>query len=337
MEHRRTFLAHGTACLGAAALASSLLPAERAVAQSAAPYPNRPIRVIVGYPPNGTTDVVARLIASKLQAQLGQPLIVENRPGADGGVGANAVAKATPDGYTLGIGALGNMALNYALFSDIPYDSRTDFEPLGLLARVTNVFAVRPKLPVRDVAGLIDYFKAKGGGAFASSHPGNGPHMTGELFRMYTGLDLRHAAHKGSAPAMIAVLGGDVDVLVDDLPSVLPFIQTGQLRAIAVSSEAESPSLPGVPSLRQQGLPDLVVDAWFALVAPAGVDDQVKTRIATAITAMAADTQLRSVLNTLGATADVKSAAELRKVIEAERDRWPRLVAQLKAGPSVPQ
>lgn len=318
---KRQFLAVGLAAL------TCVLPLSVA---RAADYPTKPVRIIVGYPPGGTTDLLARLVGVQLQDGLKQSFVIENKPGAGGGIGADAVAKAPPDGYTLGLASAGNLALNYASYPKIPYDSRKDFTALSLLATMPNVLVVSNKTPAKNYTELIAYLKKKEkeGSFFASTGAGNGPHLTGELFKARTGLNLSHVPYQGAGPAITAVLGGEVDLLFDNLPSVLPFIQSGKVRAIAVTSAARVSVLPEVPTLREVGLKDFVVEAWFALVAPAGLDKRAREKIDKTIASLSSNEAFKESIRKLGATPRMTGEAELRALIEQERERWPALVKQ---------
>lgn len=318
---KRNFLIAGLAALGCA------LPLSGA---QAADYPTKPVKIIVGYPPGGTTDLLARLVGQQLQEGLKQAVVIENKPGAGGGIGADAVAKASPDGYTLGLGTAGNLALNYASYPRIPYDSRKDLSALSLLATMPNVLVVNSKSPVKNYAELMAHLKQKDkeGSFFASTGTGNGPHLTGELFKARTGLNLSHVPYQGAGPAITAMLGGEVDMMFDNLPSVLPFIQSGKLRAIAVTSAARVPVLTDVPTLQEVGLKDFVVDAWFALVAPAGLERGAREKLDRAIAGLSANEAFRESIRKLGATPKLSGEAELKTLIELERERWPTLVKQ---------
>jgi tripartite-type tricarboxylate transporter receptor subunit TctC len=319
--NKRNFLIAGSAALACA------LPLSAA---QAADYPAKPVKIIVGYPPGGTTDLMARLVGLQLQESLKQPFVIENKPGAGGGIGADLVSKAAPDGYTLGLGTAGNLALNYVSYPKIPYDSRKDFSFLSVLATMPNVLVVNSKMPVKNYAELIAHLKRKDkdGSFFASTGTGNGPHLTGELFKARTGLNLSHVPYQGAGPAITAVLGGEVDMLFDNLPSVLPFIQSGKVRAIALTSAARAPVLADVPTLQELGLKDFVVDAWFALVAPAGLEKGAREQLGKTIAGMASNEAFKESMRKLGATPNLTGEAELKTLIEYERERWPTLVKQ---------
>lgn len=318
---KRKFLVAGAAAL---AWALSLSPAH------AADYPTKPLRLIVGYPPGGTTDILARLVGAQLQDILKQSVVIENKPGAGGGIGANMVAKAQANGYTLGMGTAGNLALNYASYTNIPYDSRKDFTALSVVASMPNVLVVNNNVPANNYAELITYLKQKekDGTFFASTGTGNGPHLTGELFKARTGLNLSHVPYQGAGPAITAVLGGEVDLLFDNLSSVLSFIQSGRVRAIAVTSADRVPVLPDVPTLQEVGMKDFVVDAWFALMAPAGLDKNAHDKLNEAIASLSANEALKESIRKLGATPELSDGAKLQALIDMERERWPALVKQ---------
>lgn len=296
-------------------------------AAAAAPYPDKPIKIVVGYPPGGTTDLLARALAKELSASLKQPVLVENKPGAGGNVGAAAVVRAEPDGYTLGLGSAGNLALNYVSYKNMPYDSLKDFTHLSLLVTMPNVLTVNNKVPAKTVPELINYLKAKdGGGFFGSTGTGNGPHLTGELFKARSGLHLTHVPYQGSAPAITALLGGEIDLSFDNLTSMLPFVQSGKLRAIAVSSTKRSPSLPDVPTLQEQGMKDFDVNAWFALVGPSKMDKAVAEKIEKAVMALKSNETFIASLKFMATTPVLSDGKTLKSLIELERQRWPALV-----------
>lgn len=319
----KTILANTLCMFAASGLVVGVAKAEN--------YPSKPIRLVVAYPPGGTTDLLARAVANALGANLKQTVVVENKPGAGGNIGASFVASASPDGYTLGLGSAGNLALNYVTYKNMPYDSIKDFTPLSLLVTVPNVLAVSEKTPARTVPELVSYLKNKeGGGFFGSTGTGNGPHLTGELFSNKTGLNLTHVPYQGGAPAITALLGGQVDLAFDNLTSMLPFIQSGKLRAIAVSSAKRSASLPDVPTLQEQGLKDFDVSAWFALMGPANMDKAKVKRIEEAVTALKSDKKFIAVLKSLATTPELTDGEALGKLIKLERTRWPDLMQHIK-------
>jgi len=293
---------------------------------AAAAYPERPIRLIVAYPPGGTTDLLARRLAKELGTSLGQPIVVENKPGAGGNVGAAIVAKADPDGYTLGVGTAGNLALNYVSYKNIPYDSREDITPISVLADVPNVIFVAGKSPIKSLQDLISHVKTSKGTFFGSTGVGNGPHLTGELFKARIGADSTHVPYQGAAPEITALLSGEVDFGFDNLTSSLPFIQSGKLTALAVTSVSRSPSLPQIPTVQEQGISDFDVTAWFALFGPAKLNPEVVEKLEKAIAALKTNKDFLDALAFMGAEPQLSDGGALRELIKMERERWPKLL-----------
>ena len=251
-------------------LASAAALAAPACAAADEAYPQRPITIVVGFAPGGATDIDTRLIAKPLAAILKQAVIVENKAGAGSNIGAEFVAHAPPDGYTLYLGSIAN-AINMTLYHHINYDFNKDFKPIGLTATIPNILVVNPKSPIKNVQDYIAYAKAHPGKlSCASSGTGSSIHLSCELFKMQTHTDILHVPYRGSGPAMADLLSGQVDSMFDNLPSSLPHVQAGQLRAIAVTSAHRIPDQPDVPTLAESGLPDYHVQSWFGLVAPAG-------------------------------------------------------------------
>ncbi len=237
-----------------AAAAAAFAPA----ASTQTPYPTKPVRIVVPFPAGGTTDILARAAAQKLSETWGQQVVVDNRPGAGGNIGAELVAKSPPDGYTLLMGTVGTHAINASLYAKMPYDHVKDFAPVILVAGVPNVLVVHPSLPVNSVQELIAYAKANPGKLnFASSGSGTSIHLSGELFKVMTGVQMTHVPYKGSAPALTDLVGGQVQLMFDNLPSSLPLIKAGKLRALAVTSAQRSPALPDVPTVAESGVPGI--------------------------------------------------------------------------------
>ena len=221
-----------------------------------APYPSKPVKLVVPMAPGGNGDIIARLIGQDLAAALKQPLIIDNRPGAGGNIGADAVAKSPADGYTLVLGAVGTHAINASLYKKMPYDIQRDFTPVTMMASVPNVLVVHPSLPVNSVQELIAYGKKNPGKLnFASSGGGSSIHLSGEMFKSMTGVEMAHVAYKGSAPALNDLLAGQVQLMFDNLPSSLQFIKGNRLRALAVTSTTRSAALPDVPTMVEAGVP----------------------------------------------------------------------------------
>lgn len=234
-------------------------------------FPSKPIHFVVPYAAGGTTDLVARTVGQKVADKLGQPVVVENKPGAGGNLGMDAVAKAQADGYTIGFGAISTNALNPHVYKSMPFDPRKDFTAISLLGHSTIVVEVPATSQVKSVAELIAAAKQTKGMNYATAGAGTSMHLAGVLFEQMTGTDLTHVAYRGSAPAITDMLGGHLGLMFDNLPASLPHIQQGKLRALAVAGKARSPSLPNVPTLAEAGLPGYAVDPWFGVYGPAGL------------------------------------------------------------------
>ena len=300
-----------------------------AATANAQTYPSRPVKIIVPFPPGGTTDIVARLVAERLSPQLGQPTVIENRAGAGGAVGAAEIARAAPDGYTLGLATVSTHGVNPAINPKLAYDALKDFTPISNLASVPNVVSAHPALGVTDVRGLIQKAKASPGKiTYASAGNGSLSHMLGELFKASTGTDLLHVPYKGVGPALNDTLGGQVNLLFDNLPSSLPYIQSGKLRALAVSSPARLDSLPGVPTFAEAGVPQLNDPSWFGLVAPAKLPEAVLARLHEAVTKALAAPEVRERMHNVGAVPAGNSPKEFATQIRREIERHKRVAEE---------
>jgi tripartite-type tricarboxylate transporter receptor subunit TctC len=292
-------------------------------------YPNRTIRLVVPFPAGGTTDILARAAAQKLTESLGQPVVVDNRPGAAGNIGSDIVAKSAPDGYTLLMGTVGTHAINPSLYSKMPYDHVKDFVPVVLVASVPNVLVVNPSLPVKSVGDLIKLAKAKPGEInFASSGSGTSIHLSGELFKTMAHVDMTHIPYKGSAPALTDLIGGQVQIMFDNLPSSLAQIKAGKLRAIAVTSQKRAPALPDVPTIAESGLPGFEATSWFGVLAPAGTPFPVVARINSEINKWLQTPEAREQLLAQGAAAAGGTPESFAAHIRAETDKWAKVVKE---------
>jgi tripartite-type tricarboxylate transporter receptor subunit TctC len=311
--------------LQCAALAAVLaLIAAGAAAQS---YPTKPIRLVVPFPPGGTTDILAREVGQRLSASLGQTVVIDNRPGAGGNIGAELVAKSAPDGYTLLMCTVSTHAINPNLYAKLPYDHVADFAPVILVASVPNVLEVTPSLPVNSVADLIKLAKEKPGQInFASSGSGTSIHLSGELFKTMAGVDMTHVPYKGSAPALTDLIGGQVQVMFDNLPSSLPQIKAGKLRAIAVTSAQRAPALPNVPTIAESGLPGFEATSWFGVVAPAGTPPAIVARLNADMNQWLQTPEAREKLLAQGAAAAGGSPEQFAAYIRAETEKWAKVV-----------
>jgi tripartite-type tricarboxylate transporter receptor subunit TctC len=292
-------------------------------------WPEKPVRLVVSYPPGGTVDAVARIIAPKLSAKLGQPVVIDNRGGAGGAIGGDLVAKSAPDGYTVMLDA-SNHAQNPAL-RKMPFDTLRDLAPVSLLVKVPNVLVVNPSAPMKSVADLIAQAKAKPGGInYASSGNGSAQHLAGELFASMAGVQITHVAYKGGGPALTDVMSGHVPVFFASLASSLPFIQGGKLRALAVTGKTHSPALPQLPTVAEAGLPGYEVYEWNAVFVPAGTPAPVVERLSKEFAATLKDPEVRTRLEALGAEVIGSSPAELDSFRRAEIIKWTRLAKDNK-------
>lgn len=318
---RRLF---SNALLIAAALACGATSATAADAN----FPTRPLRLVVGYAAGGATDVLARLVAQKMGEALGQPVVIENRAGANSNVGAEAVARATPDGYTLYVYTIAN-TINATLYDKLAYDPAKDFEPVGMIARIPNVLVVNPKLPVKTVADYVRFAKESPSGVtFASSGSGSSIHLSGEIFRARSGANMLHVPYRGSAPAVSDLLGGQVQSMFDNTPSALPQIKGGKLRAIAVTSAQRTPLLPDVPTVAESGFPGFDVQSWFSIAAPAGTPKPVIDKLNAALNKALAGPEVRERMRDLAATPEPGTPEQCRTVMLSEIKRWHDVVKQ---------
>jgi tripartite-type tricarboxylate transporter receptor subunit TctC len=298
-----------------------------ATCATAQTYPTRPIRLVVPFPPGGTTDILAREAGERLSVTLGQPVVIDNRPGAGGNIGADIVAKSAPDGYTLLMATVGTHAINPSLYSKMPYDHIKDFAPVVLVAGVPNVHEVTPSLPVNSVADLIKLAKEKPGQLnFASSGNGTSIHLSGELFKSMAGVNMTHIPYKGSAPALADLVGGQVQLMFDNLPSSLPQIKAGKLRAIAVTSAQRAPALPNIPTIAESGLPGYEASSWFGIVAPARTPPAVIDRINAEVNQWLRAPETNEKLLAQGAIAAGGSPEQFAAHIRAETEKWAKVV-----------
>lgn len=316
MARRRALLT----VLATAAVAASL-PVQ------AQEWPLRPVRVIVPYPPGSGTDIIGRVLAERLQAAWGQPVVVENRPGAGGTLGTEAGARATPDGQTFLISDVGPLAMAPSLYTRLPYDPVRDFEAVSLVARLPFVLVVHPSLPARTVAEFVALAKAKPGEiTYASVGNGSATHLAMELFRTSEGIQLTHVPYRGSAPALNDLVAGQVAAMFVNTASSADLIREGRLRGLAIGSRAPSPVLPGVPTLSQALGKDMEAGVWFGLLAPKGTDAAIVRRVATDVAQALGDSGVRAKLEALGAEVATSTPAEFAALIAGERDRWAPIV-----------
>ena len=298
-------------------------------AHAADPYPNKPIRLIVPFAAGGTTDIVARVVADGLGRELGQPVIVENRGGGGGSIGADALARSTPDGYTLGVATVSTMATNPATNPKNPYNPLTDFAPITNMVNVPNVLTVNPAVPAKSLAEFIALLKANPGKySYASSGAGGIGHLDGELFKSLTKTDMVHVPYRGSGPALNDVIAGQVNAQFDNLPSSMPHIQAGKLRALAVAAPKRLPALPDVPTFTEGGLPEMDNMAWYGLVAPAGTPQAVIDRIHDATVKALKDPKIVQRLADGGSLVDGNTPAEYAAQIKRELELRQRIAKE---------
>lgn len=298
-----------------------------AVAASAqAAWPQRPITLIIPAAPGGTTDIAARLIADKMSAKLGQQVIVENRAGAAGIIGTQALTRAKPDGYTLIMGNIGPNAINYGLYKTLPYKA-ADFAPITRVISVPNVLVVSAESSPTTVAQLLTYAKQPGSNvSFGSSGSGQSPHLSAELFKQRTGINGTHVPYKGAGPAVAALLGNQFTFMIDNLPSSMPYIQSGKFRALAVTSDKRMPQLPDVPTMAEAGVKDMVVTAWFGLMAPVGTPPAIIDTLYTATRDVVRSPEIRERFTAMGGEAGGDTPAEFAAFIANEQVRWKQIV-----------
>jgi tripartite-type tricarboxylate transporter receptor subunit TctC len=312
----------------ARALAAALLVVAAPVVLGQAAYPTKPVRLVVPFPAGGTTDILARAAAQKLSEAWRQQVIVDNRPGAAGNIGAELVAKSAPDGYTLLMGTVGTHAINASLYAKMPYDHVKDFAPVILVAGVPNVLVVNPQLPVNTVPELIAYAKANPGKLnFASSGSGTSIHLSGELFKTMTGVQMTHVPYKGSAPALTDLIGGQVQLMFDNLPSSLAFIKAGKLRAIAVTSTTRAAALPDTPAVADT-VPGFEASSWFGILAPAGTPREIVTKINGEISKWLASPDAKEKLAAQGADVAGGTPEDFAKHIQTETAKWAKVVKE---------
>lgn len=314
---RRLFLA-----AAGALLAASALPA---AAQS---YPSRPVKLIVPFPPGGPVDTTARILGQKLSEQWGQPVIVENKPGANGSIGADAAARAAPDGYTLFVNAIHHAVLP-SLTAKLPYDIVKDFEPVGFAARFPVFLVAHPSVPAKNVAELIAQARRQPGAlAYASSGNGGGTHLAGELFKDMAQVNLLHVPYKGSAPAIADVIGGQVQLMFADAPSALPHVKKGTVRVLAAASPQRSALLPEVPTFAESGLAGYEAYSWAGVMAPAGTPKDIVRSAGRAMTTALENAEVRQRLLAAGAEAAPGTPEQYGQFVQSEMAKWSRIVRQ---------
>jgi tripartite-type tricarboxylate transporter receptor subunit TctC len=295
----------------------------------AQPYPAKPIRLVVPFPPSGATDIVARALAQKLGDALGTSIVVDNRPGAGGTIGSDLVAKAAPDGYTLLLSTTSTHSIAPSLYARLPYSVERDFAPVIHVADATNILVVTPSLPVTNVRELIALAKAKPGEFnYASSGNGTIVHLTAELFAASAGIKLTHVPYKGTALALTDLMTGQVSILFDNIVSALPHVKDGKLKALAVTSAKRSPLVPELPTVSESGLPGFVSDTYFGVFAPAATPPEIVARLNGAINRILAAPEFQERLATLGAQAAGGTPGEFALIVKSESAKWAKVVKE---------
>jgi tripartite-type tricarboxylate transporter receptor subunit TctC len=311
--------------LAGAALA--LVLAFPAHSQAPAAYPNRPVKLVIPFPPGGPLDIVGRAIAQKLTDVWGQSVVVDNRPGAGGNIGADIVAKSAPDGYTILMGALSTHAVNPSLYAKMPYDAVADFAPITLVAVTPNVLVVNATLPVNSAKDFIAYAKANSGKlAFGSGSNGSAGHLAGELFKVETGADIIHVPYKGGAPATQALLAGDTQFMFDNLANAMPQVKAGKLKALAVTTAQRSKLAPDLPTMAEAGLQGFDISTWFGLFAPAGTPKDIIAKWNAEVAKILNSPEMREKLVAQGAEPAPTTPEQFAAFVRSEIPKYAKIV-----------
>ncbi|MBL0143448.1 MAG: tripartite tricarboxylate transporter substrate binding protein [Betaproteobacteria bacterium] len=310
------------------ALALSVLVSMAAPpALSQGDFPTKPIKFIVPAAAGGPTDITARLIAQEMQKTLGQPVVVEPKPGAGGNIGADFVAKSPPDGYTILMATIGTHAINQTLYKSLPFDPIKDFTPVSQVVQYPLILVVNPSVPVKNVRELIDYAKANPGKLNrASGGSGTSMHLSGELFQSMSGLDMPHIPYKGSAPALNDLIGGQVQLMFDSMMTALPLVKSGRLRALGVTGATRSPAVPDVPTIAEQGVPGYSAVGWIGVVAPAKTPPEIVAKLSSAIAAAVRAPAVSERLIAQAAEPIGSTPQEFAAFMQAETKKWERAV-----------
>ena len=316
---RRTVLR----AVAAATLGAGLLPA----AFAADNYPSKPITMVVPFVAGGTTDILARIVGQSLSEELGQPVIIDNRAGAGGNIGGQFAARSAADGYTIFMGTVGTNAINEWLYKKMPFNPNKDLAPLTRVANVPNLLVANPQQPFKNVKEMIAYAQANPGKVnFGSSGSGSSIHLSGELFKMMTKVDMVHIPYKGSAPAVTDLLGNQIAIMFDNMPSAIQHVRSGKLRPLAVTTAKRSPELPDVPTVAEAGVPGYEATSWFGLFAPAKVPADVQAKLHAAIIKVLQKPDVAKKIGDQGGEVVTESQAEFAKFIAAENEKWKKVV-----------
>ena len=300
------------------------LPTTAAVAQ---PYPNKPIRLIVPFPPGGTTDILGRMVGQKLSEAMGVQVVIDNRPGAGASIGTDLAAKSPPDGYTLLMGPSGALAVNPWLYAKLPYDPLADFAPITLLAMVPSILVVHPSLPVHSVKELIDYAKSRPGRLnYGSSGAGGQPFLAVEYLKLMAGLDIVEVRYKGGGPLTIDLIAGQISLTITGIPTLLPHVKSGKLRALAVSSAKRSASLPDLPTISEAGLPGYDATAWYGMLAPTGTPKEIIAKLNAGLNKGIKQPDFVARLGAEGMEPVGSTPEEFASFIKSETARWGKVI-----------
>jgi tripartite-type tricarboxylate transporter receptor subunit TctC len=295
-------------------------------AHAQAAYPSKPIHIVVTFTTGGAPDILARLIGERLQASWGQSVIIDNKPGAGGNTGADSVAKAAPDGHTVVVGTVGTHSINGALYKKMPYDMVKDFTPITLLATTPNMLVIHPDVPAKNLKEFIALGKKEGKMTFASSGSGTSIHVSGELFKTMTGIDMEHIPYKGRASAIPDLLGGRVTMMFDNMPSSLPLVKDGKLRALGVTSATRSAAAPDIPTIAEQGLPGFEAVSWFALFAPANTPAPIVEKLQAEVSRILKSPEISKRLLEIGLEPGGGTPADLAAYQKSEITKWAKVV-----------
>lgn len=300
-----------------------------AVAPASAEFPDKPVTIVVPYPAGGTTDVLARVVGEQLTKKLGQPFVIENKPGASGALAMSLVARADPDGYTLVCGNINTHGINPALRDDLPYDPIADFTPISVLANTPNVLLANTDTDYESVEDVLAAAKsAPGSISFGSTAIGGSPHMSGELMKALGGVDMVHIPYQGGGPMLAAVIGGEVPVAFDNMPSASEHIRAGNVRALAVTTTTRWPEHPDIPTFKEAGMPEYDVTAWFGLLAPAGTPAEAVAVLESAIGEIMQQDDVKARLAKLGAEPVGSTSDEFKSRIDSEVERWSTIAEE---------
>ena len=305
---------------------AALALASASMAQAQGNYPSQPIHIVVTFTSGGAPDILARLIGERLQQAWGQSVVIDNKPGAGGNTGADSVAKAAPDGYTVVLGTVGTHSINGALYTKMPYDMVKDFAPVTLLATTPNMLVINNDVPAKNLKEFIALGKKEGKMTFASSGAGTSIHVSGELFKTMTGIDMTHIPYKGRAGAIPDLLGGRVTMMFDNMPSSLPLVREGKLRALGVTSAARSAAAPDIPTLAESGLPGFEAVSWFAMFAPANTPKPIIDKLQGEVSRIIKAPEISKRLLELGLDPVGGTPAELAQYQKREIAKWAKVV-----------